>query len=159
MSIASLGVGITGSVLEYKQAKKNAKILEKRGFREADRAFREGRRVLGGQRAGFSASGVTLEGTPQDVANSTISLILDEAVRRSSPFLEGAAAMRREAKLKLATSLASSVTSFAGGVAGGIGAGAGSPSASPSLTGTPGQSAMFGPGTTVRPGGGVGMIA
>jgi len=87
-SVAQIGVGIGGAIAQNKASKENAEILGERGRIEAAFAFQQGRRVLASQAAGFAASGVTLDGTPQDVANTTISLIHQEAIFRSAPFFE-----------------------------------------------------------------------
>ncbi|MES0386022.1 MAG: hypothetical protein ABUJ98_15740 [Hyphomicrobium sp.] len=118
------------SVAGFMQAQKNAKALNRVGRMEEERVFEYGRRVIGSQRAAYSASGVTLEGTPQDVMDDTVRLMLQEATRAALPYFQKAASIKSQAIPKLISGLAGATTQAAGrGAFGG---------------GTPGQSSLLG---------------
>lgn len=118
LAVAQIGVGVAGAVQENKKAKKDAEVLGERGRIEAALAFQQGQRVLSSQTAAFGASGVTQEGSPQDVANTTISLIHQEAIRRSSPFFEESAKIESERRGQMIAAILGSVSSGIGTIAG-----------------------------------------
>ena len=114
-SLTALSDSVAG-VGTFLNAQANVRTLNERGDREVARVFREGGSVIGAQQAAFSASGVTLEGTPQDVQNSTLTRIHEEAVRASRPFYEVAANIRGESLVNLVTSSLSALTAAASGL-------------------------------------------
>ena len=114
-SLTALSDSIAG-VGTFLNQRDNATRLTQRGDREAARVFRDGGSVIGAQQAAFSASGVTLEGTPQDVQNATITRIHEEAVRSSRPFYETAAKIKGESLVNLITNSIGSVISIASGL-------------------------------------------
>ena len=105
------GSGITDAVSQRFSAKEHAKELNAAGDREAARVFSRGRQVLGQQTAAFGASGVTQSGTPQDVADSTVSKIHQEAIRRVMPFFNKAADVKAFANANLASGITKSLLS------------------------------------------------
>lgn len=108
--------GISDSVQGHFAAKDVAKELRERGNREAARIRSAGRQVRGAQRAGYGASGVTQSGTPQDVANDTISKIHQEVLRQAMPFFDKAIDIKSMATSNLiggvTGSLLSGVTAY-----------------------------------------------
>jgi len=74
---------------------------ERAGALEASRARAEGRRTLSAQRAAYTAGGVTLEGSPLEVMQSTAGEAeLDAQIARYNAGLEVNQAMARRALLR-----------------------------------------------------------
>jgi hypothetical protein len=149
--------GVGDTVSSHFQAKDFAEDLRDRGQREAARIRSAGQQVLGAQRAGFAASGVTQAGTPRDVADSTSSQIEQELLRRAMPFFDRAIDIKAMAAANLIGGITGSLVKGAGAflAAGGeLPKGtAPAPKSAASLTGTPGQSSLLSTGQTPTGGG------
>ncbi len=145
------GAGISDAVSQRFSAKEHAKELNAAGDREAARVFSRGRQVLGQQTAAFGASGVTQRGTPRDVADSTVTKIHQEAIRRAMPFFNKAADIKAFANANLAKGITNSLVS---GVSTFLAAGGEFPTASKpdglgfDLLKSAAPSAVTGPGTS-----------
>lgn len=100
-ALASLGGGIAGIYVGYREAKQ----LEQAAVREARRIRRAGDRVLGAQTASYAHAGVTQQGTPQDVRNDTIAEIEREVFASTQQFDAAVDRSRIEGVMALADSL------------------------------------------------------
>lgn len=113
--------GVTASILETigkrKQFAANARLLQLQGQVAARETRRAGRILLGTQRAAFAGAGVTVEGTPMDVAASTAEEVELQAQRQIWEFEAAAMEERLQRKLALVQGVAkasSAILSAAG---------------------------------------------
>ncbi len=150
--IGSALVGASESIARFLEARRLEEELKERGLAESRRVIARGQKVIGRQRAAFGASGVTREGTPQDVENATISEIHQEALRAAMPFFDRAAAIRGSRSSNL---LAGILGSAAKGLAtfGNAGGTFSDEDSGVDLLKSTAPSALHGPGTRVTSGG------
>lgn len=114
---AAIG-GVTASILETigkrKQFAANARLLQLQGQVAARETRRAGRILLGTQRAAFAGAGVTIEGTPMDVAASTAEEVELQAQRQIWEFEAAAMEERLQRKLALVQGVAKGSSALLG---------------------------------------------
>lgn len=82
MQAASAGMQVAGGVQAAKYARESARATEGIGEIEADRIRREGRKLMGRQRAAYARAGVAIgTGTPLQVLMDTAETIELDALR------------------------------------------------------------------------------
>lgn len=95
-------------------SEQNAQIVRQQAAEEESRARREGRRLLGRQRAAIGASGIQVEGSPLDVlADTAAELELDALTVRHRGLLE-ALGLTQQASLDRARARSARTAGFIG---------------------------------------------
>jgi hypothetical protein len=73
-AVVSAAASVTGGVMAYQQGKDQAKAAARQGDILAKESEKKTLKLASAQKASFLSSGLTLEGTPQDVIGETFTL-------------------------------------------------------------------------------------
>lgn len=74
LAVASAAASVTGGVMQYQQGKDQAKAAARQGDILAAQSEKKTLKLASAQKASFLSSGLTLDGTPQDVLEETFTL-------------------------------------------------------------------------------------
>lgn len=156
--IAVVASTVITTVSAVKQAEREAKLQREIGEFEASLVRRRGKTLIGRQRAAFAASGVTLEGTPQDLITATAAQVELDALRTLFKFEIGASNAEARGNAAILSGIAGGISAIGGIAAGGVA----TPQATPPATTTTAAPTASSPsilGTQRRGGGFVGAGA
>ena len=118
MSAISAGSQVGAGVSEQRQARADARGLEKIGEIEAEQARKRGRRLAGRQRAQYAKAGVDVAlGTPLEVLGETAFETELDALRRKWGYDEAADRRKREGKKALTSGIFGGISTLLGGAA------------------------------------------
>ncbi len=90
------------AIVNFVESKRIAKLLREQAIALRSDIYSAGLAVIGKQRTAYAASGVTQEGSPQEIANQSMRRINGEAYRQSLPLFEQSRILMGTRKLNVA---------------------------------------------------------
>jgi hypothetical protein len=149
-AVVSAAASVTGGVMAHQQGKAQAKAAARQGDILAKESEKKTLKLAAAQKASFLSSGLTLEGTPQDVIGETFTLGKEDIGQIKDYYGQQAKNAYSAGRTQLITGIASAAGTLAiagmglASAGGSLAGSAGSSSAGGSLAGSAGSSSAGG---------------
>jgi hypothetical protein len=112
-AVVSAAASVTGGVMAYQQGKDQAKAAARQGDILAKESEKKTLKLAAAQKASFLSSGLTLEGTPQDVIGETFTLGKEDIGQIKDYYGQQAKNAYSAGRTQLITSIASTAGTLA----------------------------------------------